>query len=178
MGLYLYDFSHPLTFVMSRVGVAVPGNHEDDIPLTQLHNRIRQSKFNWINSNMQSLPLPPDIGRLPEYVVLEASSPSGVHTRRIALTGLLTAEPSLYRKGSFGGSTIEPLNAKAKVIYAEIMSTEEVHAVVAMTHQSIQMDRELAAMDVGYPLIIGGHDHEVYQEVSDMCYLETKLADG
>lgn len=112
---------------------------------------------------MQSLPLPPDIGKLPEYVTLEASS--GSHKRRVALLGLNTEDPSLYCKGSFGGCTIEPLNKKAASMYSRVMETEKVDTVVPMTHQSVGLDRELASMNVGFPVIIGGHDHEVYQEV-------------
>jgi 2',3'-cyclic-nucleotide 2'-phosphodiesterase (5'-nucleotidase family) len=146
-------------------------SHEDDIPYPELMKRMKESSFVWINSNMRNMSLPSDI-YLPEYSVVTVNGADG-HTRRIALLGLNTEDPALYRKGSFGGATIDPLNAKAVALYGEIFANEvNLDAIIPLTHQSVSQDRQLAASaDVEFPLILGGHDHEPYLETIGKCTL-------
>ena len=143
------------------------GNHEADIPLAQLHNRIKQSTFTWINSNMPGLPLAADMQKLPEYSVVEIR---GEHrTRRVALLGLNTEDPSILRKGAFGDCAIEPLIPKALELYKHIMETETgIDLIIPLTHQVVGKDRELAQTGI-FPIIIGGHDHDVYLEEVNGC---------
>ncbi len=152
------------------------GNHEDDVPLCQLHNRIRQSHFTWINSNMQSLPLPPDIQSLPEYVILEAKN--DIQTRRIALLGFNTNDSSLYLPTRFGSCEIEDINTAAASMFARVNELEIVDAIVPLTHQNIPLDRLLAQKNIGFPVIIGGHDHEPYCEVVNGCHVVKSGMDG
>lgn len=58
------------------------GNHEADVELKQIHNRIRESNFTWINSNMRDLPLPDDLKAkgLPGYSIIEVAANN--HKRR------------------------------------------------------------------------------------------------
>ena len=63
------------------------GNHDADIPISQLYNRIRESKFSWINTNMQNLPLPADIPKLPDYCVIEIGNTE--HKRRLIICKIL-----------------------------------------------------------------------------------------
>lgn len=109
------DKGHGMVDCMNIAGIDYVcfGNHENDIPLNQLHNRIKESKFTWINSNMQSLPLPPDIGCLPDRVIIEVKSDDASSIRKVALLGLNTEDPSIYPPGAFGGCKIEPLNETA-----------------------------------------------------------------
>ncbi len=37
------------------------GNHEADISMSNFHNRIKQSHFKWLNSNMPGLSIPADL---------------------------------------------------------------------------------------------------------------------
>jgi len=162
------DKGYSMVDCMNQIGIdyVCIGNHEADITLSQLHDRIRQSSFTWINSNMQTLTLPSDIEPLPEYVIIEVKG--GGQTRRVALLGLNTEDPTLYRSGAFGGCTIEPVNSKAKALYDQIMMTEKVDMIIPLTHQAMTRDRELASTGL-FPLIIGGHDHESYNEVISGC---------
>lgn len=115
------------------------------------------------------MPLPKDL-ELPEYSIVDVRG-SGDHSRRVAFIGLNTDDPALYRKGSFGGATIEPLNEKAIALYKEIFAREvNIDAIVPVTHQSVALDRMLATnLDVEFPLILGGHDHEPYLETIGKC---------
>lgn len=137
------------------------GNHENDIALSHLHERIRQSKFIWLNSNMQSMPLPKDMTKLPEYEIIEVNG-SG-QKRRVALIGLNTEDPAIYRPGAFGGCTIEPVLSKSKEMYEKIMASENVDLIIPLTHQNLQADKDLGETGL-FPLIIGGHDHDQYVE--------------
>lgn len=56
------------------------GNHEADIDMKQMHHRIRESRFTWINSNMRDIPLPDDL-KLPEYSIVEVVGADN-HKRR------------------------------------------------------------------------------------------------
>lgn len=73
------------------------GNHENDVGIRQLQERIKQSKFTWVNSNMQSLPLLPDQRPLPEYSIVEVGS--GEDKKRIAIIGLNTEDPTILMPG-------------------------------------------------------------------------------
>lgn len=122
------------------------GNHESDIPLQNLHQRIRQSSFKWVNSNMPDFPLPEGLGPLPVYEIIELCSPDDPsHTRRVALLGFCGEDRSVMKPGAFGDCTIEPLLPKCRELVARLVNDLGCDAVIPMTHQLVQMDRDLAA---------------------------------
>eukprot|EP00977_Amphora_coffeiformis_P013883 scaffold3782_cov170-Amphora_coffeaeformis.AAC.2 len=144
------------------------GNHEFDVGMEALAERLQQSQFTWINSNMQTLndtlPIVTDAtgSRIttPRYVTVN------VGKRKVALLGLLTDDSSLYRPGMFGVAKIEPVAQATASILREFSSMkEDVDLVIPLTHQSIAADREFCLQFTGkFPLVCGGHDHEVYDE--------------
>jgi 2',3'-cyclic-nucleotide 2'-phosphodiesterase (5'-nucleotidase family) len=96
------------------------GNHENDVGPDALIQRIHQSDFQWINSNLPNLKDKLQFDKLldggdggdggdgdgdpvPEHVLLNVG---GIN---VALIGLMTEDPSLYRAGAFGGPTIRPV---------------------------------------------------------------------
>jgi 2',3'-cyclic-nucleotide 2'-phosphodiesterase (5'-nucleotidase family) len=108
---------------------------------------------------------------LPRYCVVEVGQPPG-HTRRVALLGLNTEDRSILRADAFGGATIEPLSATAEALYNEIMAREkDIDAIIPLTHQLMPLDRSLAEKRIGFPVIIGGHDHDVYIETIAGCQI-------
>ena len=156
--------------ILNRVGVTHVcfGNHEFDVGMEALAERLKQSQFTWINSNMQTLhdvlPIANDetnnkIGT-PRYVTVT------VGERKIALLGLLTDDTSLYRPGMFGEAKIEPVVQTTTSILRELSSLDEgIDLVIPLTHQSIAEDREFCQHFAGkFPFLCGGHDHEVYDE--------------
>ena len=146
---------------MNSVGVefCTFGNHESDVRMTELGDRIRESKFTWINSNMNGLPgCIPD---LPRYVKVGLKSTT--QKRSVALLGLLTDDKYLYRQGAFGGAKIAPVAETALRLHAEL--AHEVDCVIPLTHQSMAHDRHLALISAGrFPVIIGAHDHSPFTE--------------
>jgi len=146
---------------MNRIGFqyCTFGNHETDVRMTSLADRIRESKFTWINSNMTGLP--DYFPELPEYVKLDFES--STQRRSLCLIGLLTDDPYLYRTGSFGGAKIAPIAATALRLHEEL--SPMVDCVVPLTHQSMAHDRHLALISSGkFPVIIGAHDHSPFTE--------------
>ncbi|KAL7571301.1 hypothetical protein ACA910_008953 [Epithemia clementina (nom. ined.)] len=139
------------------------GNHECDVPTnTGLVKRIQQSKFFWVNSNMQDLhdKLPNnmiDKAKTPEYDIITVTN--GTVTKRVALLGLLTNDPTLYRPNAFAGASIEPVIATAERMIQKLTTTssssndnedssdgnhQQVDLIVPLTHQSIDEDRVFA----------------------------------
>ena len=135
------------------------GNHETDVNIHALGERIRESKFVWINSNLVNLP--DCIPKLPDYVKLDFES--STQKRSVALLGLLTDEKYLYRTGAFGGAKILPVAESALRLHEQLKNV--VDCVIPLTHQSMSHDRSLAMISKGrFPVIIGGHDHSPFTE--------------
>ena len=134
------------------------GNHESDISLEQLHKRMQESTFIWINTNMRGLPLPSDMPPLPEYSVVEVKSANGEHTRRVALLGLCGEDRSVMKVGAFGGADIVPLMASLKDLYTRLNAAgEAIDAIIPLTHQLMPLDRLLAGdTTMTFPLVVGG----------------------
>jgi len=47
-----------------------------------------------------------------------------------------------------------------------------------MTHQLMCLDRKLAQEQIGFPLILGGHDHEPFLESINGCTIVKTGMDG
>ena len=156
--------------VMNKVGFDYVcfGNHESDIPHADLLKRIEQSKFVWINSNMPNLPMG-KLDPLPSYATVTVSpSDDDKKTRLppkvVRLLGLNTNNPGLYRKDAWGGlgaSCIEPIVESAKEWVDKLRDSD---LIIPMTHQEMHEDRKFAELRLPFPLILGGHDHQLYHE--------------
>eukprot|EP00928_Gymnodinium_smaydae_P061242 TRINITY_DN45372_c0_g1_i1.p1 TRINITY_DN45372_c0_g1~~TRINITY_DN45372_c0_g1_i1.p1 ORF type:complete len:728 (-),score=69.40 TRINITY_DN45372_c0_g1_i1:296-2479(-) len=158
--------------ILNKVGVDYVcfGNHEADIPHEQLIERIKESRFTWVNSNMQKLPLPADMKPLPTFASVVARG--GGQERRVAILGLNTEDPLLYTSavwGGLGAKCIEPLLPTAKKMQADLLNprgTDKAYdVVVPLTHQVMPLDRSMAQEMSMLPVIIGGHDHDPYYEI-------------
>ncbi|KYF59143.1 hypothetical protein BE04_36700, partial [Sorangium cellulosum] len=143
------------------------GNHEADIELPELRARVQEFRGTWLNTNMPSFS-----PALPTHEILEIASPGG-RAVRVGLLGLLVHIQGLYRRGAFGGCAIEPAN-EAAVRWAERLVREERCAcVIPITHQSRDADLALARAqrDPPFPVILGGHEHEVLIDDVDGCWV-------
>jgi len=140
------------------------GNHETDIPVSDLRERIKEYKGKWINSNMRDFE-----PSLPEYDVIEVKA--GGQTRRVGIIGLLTTDKNLYQKGAFGGAmeTAAPVYETAARLRKKLMEEEGCDVVIPMTHQVMAEDREMARLQMGFPLLVAAHDHDPYVETIEGC---------
>ena len=147
------------------------GNHESDVPFEALLQRIEEFQGVWLNSNMTSLAddLPTTAAlRCPPNHVVRLPGDAG---RSVAFIGLLQGggkDASLYREGAFNGhaARITPvLDAAAAAAAAAAASADtggaSADCVVPLTHQVLADDEALAAMGLGFPCILGGHDHDL-----------------
>ena len=159
------------TLLQTGIRYVCFGNHEDDIPLTALYKRIEefQSKGGvWLNTNMPGFPV-----ALPEYTIVEV--PAETQSRRVALIGLLCGNSGIYLKGAFAGATasLKPVNDTAVSYKSDLKTKEVADLVVPLTHQDIEDDRILAGMNEDdektplFPVVLGGHDHDVFIEQTD-----------
>jgi 5'-nucleotidase len=144
------------------------GNHEADVPLPSLVSRINEFEGAWVNSNMRSFSdevadLQP--GKCPDTHVLRLSG-----GRNVALVGLNIgggSDGALYREDAFGGhaTCITPVLEAAPAAVARAQAAcAELDCVVPLTHQLMPEDRQLCGMGLPFPVVLGGHEHEVFDE--------------
>jgi 2',3'-cyclic-nucleotide 2'-phosphodiesterase (5'-nucleotidase family) len=139
------------------------GNHETDVPMNELANRIMESEFVWLNTNMRELDEKIDFETDPHQVIEVTHGDK--FTKKIGLMGLLTEDPSVYRPGVFGGANIEPVLETAEQ-YLKVFEPMGLDLVIPLTHQRMNLDRDFCEKFGGetFPIVIGGHDHEPYDE--------------
>jgi 2',3'-cyclic-nucleotide 2'-phosphodiesterase (5'-nucleotidase family) len=145
----------------AAVDLAVFGNHEFDIPEADLQSRINESNFKWISSNTfqkKGNDIAPFAKQLasgtepfPETYIMQVKDADGT-TARIGFIGLTLP----FNKAAYVSYT--DVFASAQTVYDKIKDSCD--AVIAITHQSLSDDIELAKRLPGLALIIGGHEHE------------------
>ncbi|MDF2188229.1 bifunctional metallophosphatase/5'-nucleotidase [Paraflavitalea sp. CAU 1676] len=149
--------------VLNQTGVDLVtfGNHEFDVSFNDLQQRINESAFDWINSNVYHVvngnrePFTKTqngiTNRIPSYMIRAVPFPDG----------------QVVRVG-FIGSTID-FTKKDYIAYDEELSTfkrvyenirEQCDVVIGLTHLARRSDSTLATMVPGLHLIMGGHEHE------------------
>ena len=136
------------------------GNHECDVPYEALVDRINEFNGIWLNSNM-----PTFTPRTPAHHLIELEG-----GRSVALIGLNIgggANAALYRKGAFNGHAnriVPVLEAVDGAVAAARDAYPHADCVVPLTHQDLADDIAMTAMGHGFPVVLGGHDHEEYTE--------------
>lgn len=144
--------------VMNATGVdyAVFGNHEFDLKEADLLDRIEASEFDWIASNVLHrtetglAPFTNDGKSLPKSRLLLAGD------YKIGIIGLTLEnnEPDYV--------DIAEVYQGAQIVYDSLSAYADI--MIAITHLSIDEDRELARRLPGLRLIMGGHEHEAHYE--------------
>jgi 5'-nucleotidase len=134
------------------VDLAVPGNHEFDFGEAVARERLAESRFPWLAANLHAEP------PLPALKASELRTVGGV---RIGFLGLITPETVTLSKP---GPRIrfEELLAAARR-EAAALRAQGAEAVVALTHNNLAEDRDIAAAGM-VDLILGGHDHHLITE--------------
>jgi 5'-nucleotidase / UDP-sugar diphosphatase len=130
------------------------GNHEFDLSEKQFRQRLAESKFRWFSSNTTEA----DGRSYPKVVTSIVQTFKGKNGGlfRVGLIGLtLDANKTPYVK-------YQAVLAAAR---REVQGLAgKVDAIVAVTHQNIAEDRQLAAEIPQIDLILGGHEHENIQQ--------------
>jgi 2',3'-cyclic-nucleotide 2'-phosphodiesterase (5'-nucleotidase family) len=140
------------------------GNHEFDVdteetPHRELLKRIDESKFDWICSNIE---LDDDSAaeglnqKLLSVKLLKLSE--GTDVVLIGLLGKMKKVPVASEPAESVGQIISQISQYLTHQYPDRRSE---FLFVALTHQDMKDDRELARSERRLHLILGGHDHEI-----------------
>jgi 5'-nucleotidase len=136
---------------------AVFGNHEFDFGPDVLRERMRESRFTWLATNVIDRKTGQPFGGMPAYAMREFD---GV---KVGLLGLLTPDTALSSSPGPDVEFRDPLSAAAQLVPE--MRAQGAQVIIAITHLPMPQDKQLArsaAIDV----IIGGHEHTLLQSLS------------
>ena len=151
------DFGRAMVDCMNAVGIthAILGNHEDDIPIAELRKRVGELRACLLGTNVPSF-----TPALPAHQLLEVQCPGG-RSVRVGLVGVVMEDPTVYRHVPFGGAGISPANAAARSEALRLVRDDGCSCVIALTHQPMTLDRELAEEQRSppFPVILGAHEH-------------------
>jgi len=145
------------------------GNHEQDLRLESLHDRLAKlsKSVHVINSNMREN-VPDKAAWMTEVTAPYSVITSPCNRVRVALLGLLSDEPGIFRDNTFKGVPVGDVVETYAKMYNEIVPNIA-DMCIPLTHQSMQRDKELAEsmLDLhgGKGVIIGGHEHEPFDEI-------------
>jgi 2',3'-cyclic-nucleotide 2'-phosphodiesterase (5'-nucleotidase family) len=150
--------------------VATFGNHEFDFGPATLRERMRESRFVWVSSNVIDRATGQPFGGARATHVLERG---GVAVGFFGLTLPDTAETSSP------GPEVEfrdPLEAARAAVAA---LTQRGHpVVVAVTHQDMAADERMARTVPGIHLVLGGHEHDPLESVVGTTLITKAGSDG
>ena len=158
--------------------IAIFGNHELDLKENELQQRINESNFQWIASNVfhqqngNFVPFAKTTGTtyaLPKTYIKTVTDADGTTAKIgfIALTLPFTKTPYVHYE--------DPL-ATAKQLYNQLK--DSVDAVIAITHQAIEDDEQLARALPNLAMIIGGHEHDQRFDKVGNIYITKGLANA
>ena len=131
--------------------VAVLGNHEFDLGLPVIRQRIAESRFPWLGANVREA----DgrvFGGAVATVLREAAG------LRIGFVGILTRATGDLAVGA-GSLSFGPEQPALEAGIAALRR-QGADIVVALTHQDLAEDERMAREVEGLDLVLGGHDHE------------------
>jgi 5'-nucleotidase len=131
------------------LGVATFGNHEFDFGPAVLAQRIGESRFPWVASNVVDRATGRPFGGARRWLRRDFD---GV---RVGLIGLTTPDAARTSNGGAGVRFDDPLEA-ARGALADLGAVD---LRVAVTHLPLLRDRALAAA-LPIDAILGGHDHD------------------
>lgn len=152
------------------------GNHEADMSLNQLQQRIQdmaKAKITLINTNLRHPPPGTDEWWLAQMAPPYSIVPTACGRVNVALLGLLSDERQVFRDQTFRAAPIGNVQECFQQVHDEIYPTRKADFVLPMTHMSLKRDQALAETMLkasstvekhGVGLILGGHEHEPFDE--------------
>lgn len=160
------DAGRAMVECLNALGItyASLGNHEDDIPVAELHARVAEFRGHWLSTNVDFDP------RMPRDAVIQ------VGDRQVGLLAVVDDDRAMYRGEPFGGAPMRPARDEA-LAAAAALRARGCATVVAITHQDMARDRELARTHA-FPLIVGGHEHVPFVEQVEGTWIVKSGVDG
>lgn len=131
------------------VDYVVVGNHEFDFGTKELLKTIRKSKFKWFASNVFHH------GKLmagtKEFEIISVAG------KKIGIFGVCTPDVKNLSNPGPDVHFSPPIKESQKIV--DKLKKNDVDIIIALTHQTLDEDLELARQIAGIDLILGGHDH-------------------
>jgi 5'-nucleotidase / UDP-sugar diphosphatase len=143
--------------VLNTLGLnyATFGNHEFDISASQFRQRLRESKFQWISSNVVDANGFPFWG-VPVSQILNMTGKAGTKIQVGILGVTIASNPRDY---------VQYQDAIAAAqLQVKNLQRQGADIIIALTHLSLAEDQQLAANVPEIDLILGGHEHENIQQ--------------
>ncbi|WGV27298.1 bifunctional metallophosphatase/5'-nucleotidase [Halotia branconii] len=142
--------------VMNTLGFdyATFGNHEFDLPENLFYQRLQESRFRWVSSNVSNSKGQPFTG-VPRSLILNVKGDRGAIVK-VGLIGVTLGS----NQPQYVSYTDPIATAKQQV---QVLKGK-VDIIVAITHLAIESDRQLAETVPEIDLILGGHEHENIQQ--------------
>jgi 5'-nucleotidase len=131
--------------------LATFGNHEFDYGEFVTRQRMRESLFTWVSSNVMDPKSGLPFGEAAAFVLRDVAGIT------VAFIGLTTPETRVLSKGARGVTFLDPVAAAKAAVSSARRARADV--IVALTHQDMEDDKRLAAAVPEIDLILGGHEH-------------------
>ncbi len=141
-------------FAAAGVDVAVMGNHELDFGQDHFRKLLARARFPILAANVHARPEP--FAVQPSVILQPEGGP------RVAVLGLVTEEltTTTHPRNAAGISVSDAIaEARARVPGLEAQTD----LVVVLSHLGVAEDRRLAQEVPGVDLIVGGHNHNLYE---------------
>lgn len=130
--------------------IATFGNHEFDFGADVLRERMKESRWVWLNSNVVERTGTPMEGTVP-YLVRTFGD------LRVGFIGLCLTTDEIKRNALGDLRLVDPFESAAK--YLAVLREEKVDAIVAVTHLPLSDDQALVERFPEIDVVIGGHEH-------------------
>jgi 2',3'-cyclic-nucleotide 2'-phosphodiesterase (5'-nucleotidase family) len=128
------------------------GNHEFDFGEQVTQQRMQESRFAWVSSNVLDPTTGLPFGNAVSFVLRDVG---GI---RVAFIGLTTPATQVLSKGGKNLKFLDPIAAAKDVVARARRAKADV--IVALTHQDMADDKQFAAAVPEIDLILGGHEHD------------------
>ncbi|HMQ03235.1 MAG TPA: 5'-nucleotidase C-terminal domain-containing protein [Pyrinomonadaceae bacterium] len=140
---------------MVGLDYSVLGNHEFDIRTGELLDRMKESKFTWLGSNVIDTKTGKIFAEMPPFVMREFG---GV---KIGMFGLLL--PETKETSSIEEHLQVTDYCKTAQELIPRIRAAGANTIIALTHMFMAQDKRLAHCAPGIDLILGGHEHTLLQ---------------
>lgn len=160
---------HQLTTSKQPNRVHFNADHESDVPHTSLLQRLDESAFLWLNSNLPNFvpsSSPPELAaKAPEISVIQVGS------KKVGLIGLCGMTSAMKKNPGIPPESIEAFleppaalsDLWKRYVRNPTSETDKLDLIIPLTHQGAPEDNKM--MEEGEaPLLLAGHEHEVIIE--------------
>ena len=154
---------------LSGLDYATLGNHEFDFGPEVLRERMSESNFKWLAANVVDKKTGKTFAGTPDFLIREFD---GV---KVGIFGLTLPETLTTSRPGPDVDILDPC-ATASRIVPQIRAAGA-HVVIALTHLSMQEDKQLARCS-GVDVIIGGHEHTLLESMAGHAPIFKMTADA